>query len=324
MNLKDKLSEKIWVEKYRPKTLEDLCISTPYRKAFKTIIETKNIPNMTLYSSNPGCGKTSLARMLPELCNCSYKEINASENRGIDTLRTTIDDFVSSGSPNGNLKIVILEEIDGVFSVLENALKNYIEKVHARCRFICTCNNLNGISNYLKSRMPVYDFNYSNDADKKSMIPQILKRLEFIVNSENIKLDNKSTLKNLIDLRYPDIRYMIQDLYTINLEYGEINIDNIGKTTIDSKFYELILNCKFQAARKFAIDSGIVNKYIFQNLKENILDAGLVTIKSLYYDFFRILNDYDYKQDFVVDKELNFASCLIELMTAIKENTKED
>ena len=324
MDLKDTLNEKIWVEKYRPKILEDLCIPTQYRKAFKTIIETKNIPNMTFYSSNPGCGKTSLARMLPELCNCSYKEINASENRGIETLRTTIDDFVNSGSFNGNLKIIILEEIDGVFSVLENALKNYIEKVHNRCRFICTCNNLNGISEFLKSRLPVYDFNYSKDTDKKSMIPQILKRLEFIVNSENLKLDNKSTLKTLIDLRYPDIRYMIQDLYTINLEYGEITSDNIGKITIDSKFYELILNCKFQAARKFAIDSGIVNKYIFQNLKENILDTGLITNKILYYELFKILNDYDYKQNFVIDKELNFASCLIEIMTAIREYSKDN
>ena len=321
MELKLNLDNKIWVEKYRPKTLDDLCLPSSFRKTFSTIISTKNIPNMTFYSSGPGRGKTSLARLIPELCDCSFKEINASDSRGIDTLRVLIDDFVNSGSFNGNLKIVILEEIDGIFHVLENALKNYIEKVHNRCRFICTCNNINGISEYIKSRLPVYDFNYSKEVDKKSMISQITKRLQFIVDSENLILDSKDTLKELINLRYPDIRYMIQDLYTINLAYGEITKSNIGTLSIDSSFYDLILNCKFQLARKYAIDNGIVNKFIYQNLKDNILDSNRITIRALYYEMFRILNDYDCKHDIANDKELNFSSCLIELMSSIKSHT---
>jgi len=136
----------LWVEKYRPQKIDHAILPNEYRKFFNKIVKTGDIPNLLLYSSSPGTGKTTIAKALCIEAGVDYLYINASKDTGIDILRTTITKYASGKSLSGKKKVVILDEVDGSSATsFQAAVRAFIEEFHNSCRFILTCNYVNKI-----------------------------------------------------------------------------------------------------------------------------------------------------------------------------------
>src|SRR6056300_657728 len=170
----------LWVEKYRPKTIDDTILPQSLKETFQAIVVSGDIPNM-LFSGTAGLGKTTVARALCNSLNLDYIVINGSEEGNIDTLRGKIKQFASSVSLQGGYKVVILDEADYLNpQSTQPALRGFIEEFSNNCRFILTCNFKNRIIEPLHSRCGVYEFNTSKK-DLQPLAAQMLKRSQFIL-----------------------------------------------------------------------------------------------------------------------------------------------
>lgn len=312
-NKSKRLNYTLLTEKYRPETIKDMVLSDKLKTQFDTIIKNKDIPNMLFHSSSPGVGKTTAAKALAKECDFDCIYINNSLDRGIDTLRSRIVKFASSLSFDGKKKVVILDEFDGTTPELQKALRASIEEFHDSCRFICTCNYLSKIMEPLQSRLQLIDFNFSDYETKKVVMKEMGRRLVTIIEAENIKYDSKHTIAKILKAFYPDLRKMLILIQQCNSQYGMIN-ENIFKIeNLDEEFYKLILNKKFTNARKYVADNNVNLEEIYTLLKTNLLDSKMIEDKSIRGNLYIILNEYDYKSSFVVDKDLNFAACMMEM-----------
>ncbi len=180
----------LWVEKYRPKTLSDCILPIDLATVFNGMIKEGTIPNMMLYGK-AGTGKTTVARALANDLGADSIIINCSEENGIDTLRTKIRNYCSTVSLNGGLKIVILDEFDySNAQSIQPALRGAIEEFANNCRFVMTCNYKNRIIDALHSRCTGIDFTVPS-AEKAQVAVGILKRIEYILNNEKIPYDTQ-------------------------------------------------------------------------------------------------------------------------------------
>ena len=153
------VNEFLWVEKYRPNTIEDCILPADIKTTFEQIVNGGELHNMLL-TGTPGLGKTTVAKALCNELNLDYLLINGSEESGIDTLRTKIKKFASSVSLQGGYKVVILDEADYLNpQSTQPALRGFIEEFSANCRFILTCNYKNHIIQAIHSRTTVIEFN---------------------------------------------------------------------------------------------------------------------------------------------------------------------
>ena len=224
----------LWVEKYRPATIEDTILTPNLKTIFKNIIKTGELPNM-LFSGTAGLGKTTVAKALCNELDLDYILVNGSEEGNIDTLRTKIKQFASSVSLQGGYKVVILDEADYLNpQSTQPALRGFIEEFSNNCRFILTCNFKNRIIEPLHSRCSVYEFNTS----KKDMAPlaaQMMARLQNILNSENVEFENK-VLAELIMKYGPDWRRILNEAqrYSIGGKIDSGILVNIGDQSFKS------------------------------------------------------------------------------------------
>ena len=183
-------SEFLWVEKYRPQTIEDCILPKSLKKTFQQTVDTGEVHNMLLTGSS-GLGKTTVARALCNQLNLDYIIINASEESGIDVLRSKIKQFASSVSLNGGTKVVILDEADYLNAQsTQPALRGFIEEFSANCRFILTCNFKNRIIEPLHSRCSVIEFN-TTKKQLASLAACFMKRLQTILTSEGVDFNNE-------------------------------------------------------------------------------------------------------------------------------------
>ncbi|MGA1047746.1 MAG: AAA family ATPase [Minisyncoccia bacterium] len=309
------MNEYLWVEKYRPQTINDCILTKELKETFKQFISSGELPNF-LFAGGPGIGKTTVAKALCNEVGAEYLLINGSEESGIDTLRTKIKSFASTISLTDSKKVVILDEADYLNpNSTQPALRAFIEEFSNNCRFIFTCNYKNRIIEPLHSRCAVVDFKIENK-DKQEIAASFFKRLTHILDTENIQYDPKPIVE-LITKHLPDWRRVINELQRYSVT-GKIDTGILINLTEES-FKQLIKNLKdknFTEVRKWVAkngDSDSIN--IFRQLYDTAstnLEAGSIPQLVL------ILSDYQYKAAFVADHELNMMAALTEIMAQCK------
>jgi DNA polymerase III delta prime subunit len=309
------MNEYLWVEKYRPQTINDCILTKELKETFKQFISSGELPNF-LFAGGPGIGKTTVAKALCNEVGAEYLLINGSEESGIDTLRTKIKSFASTISLTDSKKVVILDEADYLNpNSTQPALRAFIEEFSNNCRFIFTCNYKNRIIEPLHSRCSVVDFKIENK-DKQEIAAAFFKRLTHILDTENIQYDPKPIVE-LVTKHLPDWRRVINELQRYSVT-GKIDSGILLNLTEES-FKQLIKNLKdknFTEVRKWVAkngDSDSIN--IFRQLYDTAstnLEAGSIPQLVL------ILSDYQYKAAFVADHELNMMAALTEIMAQCK------
>ena len=306
-------SEFLWVEKYRPQTIEDCILPKGLKKTFQQIVDTGEVHNMLLTGSS-GLGKTTVARALCNQLNLDYIIINASEESGIDVLRSKIKQFASSVSLNGGTKVVILDEADYLNAQsTQPALRGFIEEFSANCRFILTCNFKNRIIEPLHSRCSVIEFN-TTKKQLASLAACFMKRLQTILTSEGVDFNNE-ILAELIMRYAPDWRRVINECQRYSSS-GEITSDILIGLS-DQNITALVgflkgkdfKNMRGWVTNNTDVDSSVIFRRIYDTLYDYAQPQSIPSI-------ILILADYQYKAAFVADKELNTVACLTEIMAS--------
>ena len=303
--------DKIWVEKYRPATLDDIILDERTRNIVK---EFKNeIPNL-LFVGNPGTGKTTLARVIVnDILGCNYLYINASDESGIDTIRHNITNFAQTKSFDGGVKVVILDEADGLTPQAQAALRNTMETFAKYCRFILTANYKHKIIPALQSRCQALDI--------KPVVELAVKRCYHILKNENVKVSDEQKIKfiQLVKRHFPDLRKAINELQK-NVIDSELCIANINSDSeLLETIYKKVASKKTLEARKYLIE----NEDRFQGDYDTLLCNFLNFVYSSNLDDAKkktciaTIADHLYKSAFVVDKEINSFACLVNLENAL-------
>jgi|TARA_R110000868_G_scaffold81820_5_gene231400 DNA polymerase III delta prime subunit len=301
----------LFVEKYRPKTIEDCILPTDLKNTFREMVKSKVAQNILLCGS-AGTGKTSVARALCNDLNAEYILINCSEDRNIDTLRVKIRDFASTVSLNGHQKVVILDEFDySNANSIQPALRGAIEEFANNCRFILTCNYKNRIIAPIHSRCTNIEFNIPS-SEKPFLAKSIMDRIKFILNKESIPFEDV-VLAKLIMKYFPDIRRMLNEIQRYSLS-GQIDVGILSNFE-NIKIRDLVVAMKdknFTDARKWIV-SNLDNSppemfrkiydTMYESLDKNSIPEAII-----------IIAEYQYKAAFVADQEINFVACVVELM----------
>ena len=312
------MADFLWVEKYRPKTIEDCILPEDTKQTFQSFLRQGEISNLLL-SGTAGTGKTTVARALCEELKCDYLIINGSdEGRQIDTLRTKIKSFASTVSldKEANHKVIIVDEADYMNAdSVQPALRNFIETFYKNCRFIFTCNFKNKIIPALHSRCTVVDFAIKNGYRKKCADAMMI-RLGTILDDEKVPYDKK-VLAELIIKHFPDFRRTINELqrYSVRCKIDSGILFSLSETNTK----ELVATLKekrFKDMRKGVIQN--IDKEpssMFRNLYEVLwkaLDPKSIPQAVL------VIAGYQYKAGFVADQEINMVACLTEIMANCK------
>jgi len=316
---KKQLSYTIWVEKYRPETVNQVLLPPKVKSFFLKMVEEGEVPNLLLYSSSPGVGKTTVAKALVNEIRTDYIYINMSLERGIDTLRNKIAKFATTYSmfgdnPNENAKkICVLDEFDGSTPELQAAMRVFMEEFQDSCRFILICNYITKIIGAIQSRCQPVDFNMADIDSQKALKPIIVKRLCGILKFE--KIEHKvETIQKLVETFYPDIRKMINLLQQYSKTSGVIDQGVFNIQKVDSEFYDMILNRKLTEARKYVIE----RNYNFDEMYRQLFDNFVPLLeKSKQAQAILIIAEYAFRSVHVIDKEISFTACLLELMSIL-------
>ena len=305
----------LWVEEYRPKTIDDCILPQSLKTLFKSFIDKGELSNL-LFSGTPGIGKTTVAKALCDQLNCDWIMINGSEEGGIDVLRDKIKNFASTVSLSGGKKVVILDEADYLNpQSTQPALRGFIEEFHKNCRFILTCNFKNRIIEPLHSRFSNIEFKIS-PKDKPKLASKLFERTINILKQNNVDYNDK-VLAQLVKKHFPDFRKVINELqrYSVSGSIDSGILTNITNENLKS-LMKLLKEKDFTETRKWVtqnLDNDPVR--IFRSIYDNLYDnLQPETIPHAVL----ILADYQYKSAFVADQEINFTACLTEIMSQVK------
>jgi DNA polymerase III delta prime subunit len=308
------LEEFLWVEKYRPKTINDCILPERLKETFNSFIAQGNIPNLLL-TGGPGIGKTTVARAMLEELGCDYIIINGSMNGNIDTLRNDITQFASTVSFSGGRKYVILDEADYLnANSTQPALRNFMEEFSANCGFILTCNFKNRIIEPLHSRCSVVEFKINNE-DKPQLAAKFFKRVLGVLEAENVTYD-KAVCADLVSKHMPDWRRVLNELQRYS-STGRIDSGILVNFSNDSynKLVGFLKTKNFKEMRLWVAEQNETdNSVIFRKM----YDAAYEFVKpSDIPQLVLLIADYQYKDAFVADKEINLVAfmtnCMMEL-----------
>jgi len=305
--------EFLWVEKYRPKTIEDCILPEQTKKTFLDFLDKGEVPNLLL-SGPAGCGKTTVAKALCNQLGVDVYVINGSdEGRFLDTVRNNAKNFAStvSFSSEAKHKVIIIDEADNTTPDVQLLLRASIEEFSNNCRFIFTCNYKNKIIEPLHSRCAVVDFGIKGKA-KQEIAAAFFGRLVTILEQERIEADKK-VLAELINSHFPDWRRVLNECqrYAVG---GKID-SGILATFSDVSVNDLTKNLKqknFTEVRKWCVDnldndSSVLLRRIYDSLSSTLVSSSIPAAVL-------ILAKYQYQVAFVADQEINMLACLTEIM----------
>ena len=302
----------LWVEKYRPRTIEDCILPESIKKTLRDVVSQNKIPNM-MFTGTSGIGKTTAARAICNETKADYLIINGSdEGRMIDTLRTKLTQFCSTISLSGSRKVVIIDEADYMNAdSVQPAMRNFTERFADNCSFIFTCNYKNRIIEPIHSRCAVIDFSLKN-GEKQVIAARFMKRVEGILTDESIDYD-KEVIAKLVLKHFPDFRRVLNELQRYSTS-GEINsgvLANIKEMNL-KELIDSLREKNFSKMRQWAVanvdnDPATVYRKIYDELY-TVVDKGSIPQAVL------TIAEYQYKSAFVADQEINLVACLVELM----------
>jgi len=300
----------LWTEKYRPQTIEECILPERLKTPFQEYVNQKTIPNLLLHGG-AGVGKTTVAKAMCNEIGCDFMVINGSDESGIDTFRVKIKNYASSMSFAGGRKVIIIDEADYLNpNSTQPALRNAIEEFAGNCSFIFTCNYKNRIIEPLHSRCAVIDFGLKN-GEKVKMAAQFHKRIEHVLRSEKVDYE-KPVVAELIKKHFPDFRRVINELQRY-AQLGKIDVgilSQIGDISI-SQIVKHLKEKDFGSIRKWVASTEIDSTALFRKIYDGLYDS--LKPQSIPKAVL-ILSDYQYKQAFVADQEINMVACLTELM----------
>jgi DNA polymerase III delta prime subunit len=301
----------LWVEKYRPKKVEDCILPDSIKNTFLEYVNKKEIPNLLL-SGTAGVGKTTVAKALCNEVGCDFIVINGSDESGIDVLRNKIKNYASAVSLSGGRKVIIIDEADYLNpNSTQPALRGAIEEFASNCSFIFTCNYKNRIIDPIHSRCTVIDFKINGS--KQKLAAQFFKRVESILTQENVGYD-KNIIAAVITKHFPDNRRVLNELQRYSVSGAIIDtgiLNNVSDIQIDA----LIKSLKEK-------DFGGCRKWVTNNLDNDPVKIYRKLYDSLYEllkpntvpQLVLILAKYQYQAAFVADHEINTVACLTEIM----------
>ena len=301
----------LWVEKYRPKTIDDCVLPDALKQTLSEFISKGDIPNLIL-SGGPGVGKTTAAKAMLDELGLTYMYINGSEESGIDVLRTKIKNFASTVSLHGGRKYLILDEADYLNpQSTQPALRGFIEEFHKNCGFILTCNYKNRLIPPLHSRCSVVDFTIQK-SEKKELAEQFFQRVMNILVVEEIKFEPKAVAE-VINKFFPDWRRVINELqrYSVSgridagilVDISEVNIKELMHSMKQKEF----TNVRKWIVNNIDNDPTRLFRRLYDNLYDYMDGSSIPHIVV-------ILGEYQYKAAFVADQEINMLACLTEIM----------
>ena len=300
----------LWVEKYRPKTIEECILPDAIKSTFQEYVNRKEIPNLLL-AGTAGVGKTTIAKALCNEVGCDYIVINGSDESGIDVLRNKIKNYASAVSLAGGRKVVIIDEADYLNpNSTQPALRGAIEEFSSNCSFIFTCNFKNRIIDPIHSRCSVVDFKINGS--KAKMAAAFFKRCEWILEQEHITYD-KEVVAAVITKHFPDNRRVLNELQRYSVS-GTID-KGILSNVADIQLGALVTSLKekdFASTRKWVtnnLDNDPVKIYrkLYDTLYESLKPQSVPQLVL-------ILAKYQYQAAFVADHEINMVACLTEIM----------
>jgi len=308
-------NEFLWVEKYRPKKINDTILPQQLKDTFNAIVDKGDLPNM-LFTGTAGLGKTTVARALCNSLDLDHIVINGSEEGNIETLRGKIKQFASTVSLQGGYKVVILDEADYLNpQSTQPALRGFIEEFSNNCRFILTCNFKNRIIEPLHSRCGVYEFN-TTKKDLAQLAAQFMKRMKFILEEEGVSYE-EIAIADLIMKFAPDWRRVINECQRYSLS-GFID-SNVTKNLTNDNYDGLLKLLKekdFKKMRSWVAnnidtDASVIFRAIYDRATVSVKPESLPQL-------ILILADYQYKNSFVADHELNVVACMTEIMANVE------
>ena len=303
----------LWVEKYRPRKLDDCILPVDQKKVFQDMVEKDEIQNMLLCGS-AGVGKTTIARALCEELGTDYIIINGSEESGIDVLRTKIKQFASTVSFSGKTKVVILDEADYLNpNSTQPALRAFIEEFSANCRFIFTCNFKNRIIPPLHSRCAVIEFKIGKE-ERPKIAARFFKRVNEILTNEKVEADPKVVAK-VLEKHFPDYRRVLNELQRyassgkidegILVNMGEVNMQDLISALKDKDWKKM----RTWVVNNLDNDPQTLFRKIYDTLLDSVVQGPQLVL---------LLADYQYKAAFCADQEINLVACLTEIMASVE------
>jgi DNA polymerase III delta prime subunit len=301
----------LWTEKYRPNTIESCILPDRLKKPFQEYVNQKNIPNLLL-AGGAGVGKTTVAKAMCHEIDCDYLLINGSDERNIETFRVTIKNYASSMSLSGGRKVIIIDEADYLNpNSTQPALRNAIEEFASNCSFIFTCNYKNKLIEPLHSRCAVIDFSLRN-GERAKMASAFFKRIQSVLQSEKVEYD-EPVIAELIKKHFPDFRRVLNELQRYS-QFGKIDTGILSQISGNIQITEVVKYLRdkdFGSIRKWVASNSVDAAVLFRQL----YDASYEVMKPQSIPrAVVILADYQYKNAFVADPEINIVACLTELM----------
>jgi DNA polymerase III delta prime subunit len=307
-----KQDEFLWVEKYRPQNIEDCILPDSIKSTFKEFIAAGDMPNLLL-SGTAGTGKTTIAKALCNELGYTSLVVNGSLDRNIDTLRNEIASFASTVSFDGGKKCIILDEADYLNpQSFQPALRGFIETFSKNVRFILTCNFKDKIIEPIHSRTTLIDFR-TGKKEMPEIMGALMKRILNILKEESVKVEDPKIVAEVIKKHYPDIRRILNEMQRYSAG-GVIDIGilaNVGETDVTS-LMKYLKDRDFGKMRQWVVenidaDPVRIFRTIYDNMHDYLAPSTIPQIVLL-------IGEYQYKQAFVQDREINLVAFLTEVM----------